>query len=249
MKRSVTTTGIVFFSLLFLILSSGCAMKQDIFLNSDGSGKVDFEIKLAPYFAEVMDQLSELVPSEENQPKPEEGTFFNIPKLREDFSKRKGVSLTRLEAPSPLKLAGSFSFTDINTAVTDGGKTNNPGIFTFTRGSGGVSVLRVDINYSTLEALLAENPSMNNPLMENFGPLANRDITETDYLDMMEYMLGEESRKGITDSDLDLTIKVKGKIVGQAGGKITGSDSVHFKIPLLKILVLKEPLTYSVRFK
>ncbi len=231
---------------LFIFLSS-CAMKQEIFLKTDGSGSVNFEMKLAPYFTEVVSQLSDLVPSE-GQERPGDGKFFNIPKLKEDFSKRHGVKLKKLESPVPEKLTGSFVFTDINTAVTDAGKTKNPGIFSF-KTINGVSTLSVDISYETMESLLSENPSMNNPLMENFGPLANRDLSESDYLDMMEYMLGEESRQGIMDSFLDLVIKVHGKVISQSGGKKTGDKTVRFKIPLIKILVLKKPLHYSVEFK
>lgn len=222
-------------------------MKQDIVLNTDGSGNVSFEIKLAPYFTEVISQLSELAPSE-NQNKLTEGQFFDVDKIREDFSKRSGVILESVESPSPEVLKGSFLFSDINTAVTDGGKTRNPGIFSFTN-NGGTAFLSVKVNYETMEQLLNENLSLNNPLMENFGPLANRDLSKSDYLDMMEYMLGPESRQGIKDSYIDITVKVNGKIITQKGGSLKGNDAVEFRIPLIKILVLEEPLEYSVFFR
>lgn len=232
---------------LGVLLVSSCAMKQNIILNRDGSGSVDFEMKLAPYFTDVASQLSELVPSED-QAKPKDGNFFNIARLKEDFSKRKGVVLKKLESPTPDKLVGSFTFSDINTAVTNGGETKNSGIFSFTN-DGDVSTLAVDINYQTLESLFNDNPSMNSPLMENFGPLANKDISEADYLDMMEYALGKESRQGIIDSMLDITFKVDGIIASQSGGKKLDSHTVKFSIPLINILVIKAPLHYAVVFK
>ena len=233
--------------IMVLLFFSACAMKQNIFLKTDGSGNVDFEMKLAPYFTEVASQLSELVPAGDTASPQKDGTFFNIPKLKKDFSLRKGVSLTKLVSPTPDILWGSFSFSDINTAVTDAGKTKNPGIFSF-KEVNGKSQLSVDITYTTMEALLSENPSLNSPLMENFGPLANKDLSESDYLDMMEYALGKESRQGIKDSRLDIVITVDGSILSQSGGKKLSSRRVEFSIPLIKILVLKTPLHYSVTF-
>ncbi len=231
-----------------LILSvTSCAMKQEIFLDPDGSGRVDFDIKLAPYFTEVVTQLSDLIPDEDRK-RMADGQFFDLAKIRNDFSKRSGVRLESLESSTPEKLTGSFYFSDINTAVTDAGKTKNPGIFSFKK-DGGVSRLSVRISIDTIGELLRQNPSLNSPLMENFGPLANQDLSESDYLDMMEYMLGEESRQGIMDSRVDITVKVKGRIISQTGGIQSGSSVVKFSIPLIKILVLKEPLDYSVSFK
>ena len=230
-----------------LSIMSSCTMKQNVFVDKNGAGNVNFEIKLAPYFTEVASQLSDLVPSE-NQKKIEEGKFFDLEKIRDDFSKRSGVTLTDLESESPESLTGTFTFSNINDAVTDAGKTSNPGIFTFET-KNGISTLSVSVNYDTLEQLFTENPSLNNPLMENFGPLANKDLSEEDYLDMMEYMLGEESRQGIIDSVVDITVKVGGKVVSQQGGEKLNADTVRFRIPLIKILVLKDPLNYEVKFK
>ncbi len=240
---------LVFSLIMVMLFLSACAMKQNIFLKTDGSGNVDFEMKLAPYFTEVASQLSELVPADDSTASPQkDGTFFNIPKLKKDFSLRKGVSLTKLVSPKPDILQGSFTFSDINTAVTDAGKTKNPGIFSFKKVNG-ESRLSVDISYTTMKALLNENPSLNSPLMENFGPLANKDLSESDYLDMMEYALGKESRQGIKDSRLDIVITVDGTILSQTGGLKINSRRVEFSIPLIKILVLKTPLHYSVTFK
>ncbi len=232
-----------------IVFLSSCAMKQNIFLKTDGSGRASFEMKLAPYFTDVVSQLSELVPADETAADTGgKGDFFNIPKLKKDFSSRRGVSLEKLVSPGKDTLQGSFTFSDINAAVTDAGKTKNPGIFSFKKVQEGF-LLSVDITYGTMEALLTENPSLNSPLMENFGPLANKDLSESDYLDMMEYALGKESRQGIKDSRLDITVSVDGTITKQSGGRKINSHTVQFSVPLIKILVLAKPLHYSVLFK
>ena len=223
-KKNKTTIAAVL--IIMITLMSSCAMKQEVLVDKNGSGSVDFEINLASYFTEVAVQLSDLVPSG-NQDTIKKGQFFNLKKIEDDFAKRSSVTLTSLESPRPESLTGIFTFAS----------------------DSGVSILTVSLNYDTIEQLLNENPSLNNPLMENFGPLANKDLSETDYLDMMEYMLGEESRQGIIDSVVDITVRVKGKVVSQTGGEKLSSDSVRFRIPLIKILVLNKPLNYEVKFK
>ncbi len=239
------------FVILFIgaALFSSCTMKENLFLKTDGSGHARFELKLAPYFTEVASQLSELVPAKNGVKNTGKNKgFFNIPKMKKDFAKRQGVTLTELVSPTPDILKGSFTFSDINTAVTNAGKTKNPGIFSFKK-ENGLSKLSVDINYTTVEALLTENPSLNSPLMKNFGPLANKDLSDKDYLDMMEYALGKESRQGIKDSMLDIIIKVDGHVTAVSGGTKIDKSTVRFRIPLIKILVMTTPLHYSVEFK
>jgi hypothetical protein len=45
-----------------------------------------------------------------------------------------------------------------------------------------------------------------------------------------------------------LTIDPEGDIISQVGGTVSGG-AVTFRIPLLRLLVLDEPLDYSLTFK
>ena len=120
-------------------------------------------------------------------------------------------------------------------------------IFSFTT-IDNINTVLVEINYETVEQFLLANPSMNSPLMESFGPLANRGLNNEDYLDMMQFALGDESRVGIQESYLVMDINVDGKIISQSGGTKVDQDTVRFKIPLLRILLLDEPESFSVSF-
>ena len=114
---------------------------------------------------------------------------------------------------------------------------------------GGVTELRVMINRETVEMFLAENPSLNNPLVENYGPAANEGISDAEYLEMMEYALGTESRRGIQESTVNLRVRVEGRILDQKGGRIINKRTAVFRIPLLPLLILREPMEYSLRYR
>jgi len=238
---------VLLFSILILIFNfQSCTLKQTLNINKEGAGDIDFELILAPFFVEVAEQLSELFPGEGEKPNSSQ-SIFEIEKIREDFSKNNGSSLKKLESPSGNILQGTLLFDDIQTALNGSGTNNIMDIFSFST-KNNINTLSVEINYKTVEQFLSANPSMDSPLMESFGPMANKGLGSEDYLDMMQFALGDESRIGIKESYLLIDINVDGKILSQSGGSVIDQDTVRFNIPLLRILLLDEPVSFSVSF-
>lgn len=232
-----------------LIVFSGfqsCTLKQTLNINKEAAGDISFELTLAPFFVEVAEQLSALFPGD-NEISGNTHGIFDIEKIREDFSKSSGSTLQSLDNPSSNILQGTLLFDDIRTALSGSGSNNILDVFSFTT-LNSINTLSVDINYKTVEQFLLANPSINSPLMESFGPMANRGLKDEDYLEMMQFALGDESRDGIHESYLIMDINVDGKIISQSGGTIIDQDTVRFRIPLLKILLLDEPESFSVSF-
>ncbi len=233
-------------TIILIPVMQSCSLKQVLNIDSRGSGNVNFELTLAPFFVEVTEQLSALFPEEGEI--PEEGQkLFDLEKINEDFSKGTGTILENLESPSNNILKGNLIFDNISTALNGAGTNNILDIFSFTTVNN-IHTLSVVFNYKTVEKFLTANPSFNSPLMENFGPLANRGLSDEDFLEMMQFALGDESRLGIKGSFLFMDVNVKGKIVDQIGGIVVDQDTVRFQIPLLRILLLDEPESFSVRF-
>jgi hypothetical protein len=243
--RIIITAAIALIALLY----GSCQVGQEVHINKDGSGRVEFDIQLAPYFTEVADQLQKIVPPEEGEEIAEGQNIFRVEQLRSDFAEKEEVQLEELSSPNPQELHGLFRFTSIERALTREKKELESGeLFSFSQ-SGGVSTLRVLVNYETFDALLDANPSFNTPLMENFGPPANRGLSEKEYLDMMEYALGKESRRGIKESVLKLSVEVDGTITSHEGGTLESDRRVVFRVPLLDILILDEAVELAVSFK
>ena len=55
-------------------------------------------------------------------------------------------------------------------------------------------------------------------------------------------------RERILDSVVRVDVSLEGSVVAQAGGELV-DGGVRFSIPLIRILVLDEPLDYSVTFR
>jgi hypothetical protein len=233
------------FLLIFLGIQS-CSLKQTLYINKNSSGNIDFELTLAPFFVEVTEQLAELFPDENNITENDSGPF-NLKKIKDDFGKNEGSDLESLENPSDNILKGSIAFDDITKALAGDGSNDILDIFNFAADNNRYK-LSVELNYETVGQFLLSNPSLNSPLMESFGPMANKGLNENDYLDMMEFALGEKSRLGIKESFLLMDVNVDGKIVSQSGGTLIDQDTVRFEIPLLKILLLDESQSFSVSF-
>lgn len=234
-----------------LLLSAGlasCSMKQDIYIEKSGSGRVTFNIKLANYVTEVVKQILTIFETEETIPSNEK-SFFDIPAIEKDFHSRDGINLIALESPQEEELAGEFTFTDINRLLQETPEgIHHHKIIQLTQHED-ANEITVRISRETIEALLKTNPSLNNPLVENFGPSATEGLTEEEYLEMMEFALGEESRLGIKTSSLVLNIHVEGRIIDQYGGRITDNNTVSYNIPLLPILMLQKSLIYSLKYQ
>jgi len=252
-KRNTGLFLLIFIVLAVFFVFQSCSLKQTLYIDRNGAGSVSFNLELAPYFADVTEQLSDLSPRESSNNKTDKKKgLFDLAKIKEDFSRSKGTVVEELESPSGDILKGKLTFTNITTALNSGlnsGTSSNIGnIFNFSS-NGEERTLSVLLDYNTVEKFLAVNPSMDSPLMQTFGPLANKGLTDSDYLDMMQFALGDESREGIKDSYLILDVNVDGVITAQKGGTLIDTDTVQFKIPLLRILILDEPQSFYVSFR
>lgn len=231
-----------------LLLLSSCTMKQEIYLDKSGEGEVRFEIGMASYLGEVIEQL-EMLLEPDTKISGKEDSFFDVQAIEKGFSGNENISSIKLETPDKLNLEGSFRFSSVESMLADVEK-GSPGsrLISFSKGASS-SELNVKITRETIAALIESNPALNNPLVENFGPASTVGLSSDDYLDMMEFALGEESRLGIQSSKLSLTIEVAGKILSQTGGTKIDSSTVRYDIPLLDILILDKNLNYTLSYQ
>jgi hypothetical protein len=89
---------------------------------------------------------------------------------------------------------------------------------------------------------------LSDPVFAGMGPQVNDTITESEYLEMIRFSLGDDGPSLLKKSFIVLTIDPEGEILSQTGGTLA-SGAVTFRIPLLRLLVLEKPLDYAVSFK
>jgi hypothetical protein len=219
-------------------------MKQEANLEVDGSGSVRFRFELEPFFLETLLDMSSL---EGGNDEAMEGKIFDLEKIQAEFEKKPNVVLSSLSSPSPRILQGEFGFKDVEAVFKGEKELTAAGVISF-RKAGNENTITVHLGRDNFDQVSAFLPMQDNPLFEVLGPEENEGTTEEEYLEMMEFMLGEKGPPAIKDSYIELRITVKGKILEQQGGKVEGS-SVVFRIPLIRVLLLDQPLDYSVVFR
>ncbi len=246
MKRMLVNP--VLIVILSIIMVTSCAVKQEVYIEKSGNGEVSFDIQLADYLTEVIGQVMMLLEPGDSIPE-NQLSFFDLEAIENDFRQREGITLVSLEAPAQNRITGQFTFEDPSILLQSIEEGSAESQIVQMRNDGRMSELTVRLNRNTITALLDENPSFNNALVETFGPAGTEGLTEEEYLDMMAFALGEVSRVGIQSSSLDLTIRVEGQIIDQKGGRIINKNTVKYSIPLLPVLMLTEPLEYSVSYQ
>lgn len=236
--------GIIFLIAVLSLFS--CQMEQKISIDVKGQGEMSFSVELEDYLTTVMDQMQALSGPVEPE---DEADVFDLEALKTDLNKRPELEVISLENSSETSWSGALKFSDVEKALASEDLPSGTETLISFSTSNGVSTLDVNFSLESFEAIMISNPSLDSPLMQAFGPLANEGLTNADYLDMMEFALGPESRMGISNSTLALVINVDGEIIEQFGGELIDNTSVKFSIPLLDILILDEELHYSVKFK
>ncbi|MBI9101601.1 MAG: hypothetical protein JEY99_04230 [Spirochaetales bacterium] len=247
MKPSIYKAALFKLLLGALIAASffSCQMEQRVTIDKEGEGELTFSIELADYLTTVVEQMQALGGTPETE---EEAGIVEIEALKTDLNQRPELEVTALENSDDQHWNGTIEFTDIESILASSElPPGTENLFVFSRKPGS-SLLELNVSLESIEAILAANPSLDSPLMQAFGPLANIGLTDEDYLEMMEFALGPESREGIKGSALDMVIQVDGRIISQTGGELIDNSTVRFSIPLLDILIIEDSINYSVKF-
>ncbi len=231
------------FAILVILIFTACTIKQEVELEKDGSGRVDFHIEIERFFLDYLLDMAELTGELELS---EQSTIFDIDKIRTDLNQKPGVTVTRLASPAPEVVEGSFTFRNIEEVFNNEALLTQAEVMAFTR-EDNVKSLKLHLDRGNFKHIYSLFPILANPVVESFGPMKNEDTSEKEYLEMMDFALGEEGPEGIRNSSIDLVIKINGRLLSQLGG-IINKEGVSFQIPLIRVLLLDQPLDYSITF-
>jgi hypothetical protein len=227
------------------VLLPSCSVKPDVTLNTDGSGEALVRVTVQRFFADYLQDLAEFAGS---------GTrpagVFDEKAIRDAFAQRPGVEVRSIRILKPEELELRLAFRSIDDLVRGEGQLTDTGIVTF-RNDAGTRTLKLHLdqtNFAKISALLPSSDGSTETILSVFGPQQGVTITEAEYLEAMEFTLGEEGPPAIKASSIDVNVTVNGKLVSQKGGTVKG-NTVSFRIPLLQFLMLNQPLDYEIVFK
>ena len=226
-------------SLIFL----SCTMKQEIFLETDGSGTASVQIDLKNFVLPTIEDLAEVSPDVD----PDE--MLDPDKIKESLLENPEISNVTASRPLKNRLKMDFAFDSIEDLFEQTEEDiQSSGLIEIEK-IGRETKLTLAINRETYKGFNHLIPNIDDPTMAALAPDPDMDISERDYLDMIEFFFGDDGPAGVLDSKLDLVINVNGTITNQTGGRKLTDSKVEFTVPLIRILLLDTNLEYSITYR
>jgi hypothetical protein len=109
------------------------------------------------------------------------------------------------------------------------------------------------IDRTTLRSLAKLSAWADSPALDSLLPAPGAVVTETDYRDLLTYLLGpslsDAAAQALVDkSTVELTLETPRPIVTAPGAVAVSGNQATFRWPLVKVLVLPSPLKVHVTF-
>ncbi len=220
---------------------ASCAVRQEIDLAPDGSGRVAIQVDLQPRFAAWMESMAE----EARTLGLSKGGLFDEAAIRKGAASFPGVTVSRLAFPSRERLEMTLELSDI-TALAGPVVAGRPPLVSLER-SGSRRTLRVHLDAANYLRIRPLFPGSDNQLFDVLGPQEKNPYSPSEYDEVLAFTVGDDAPRWARASRIGVTVRVPGRVVSQQGGRIEG-NTVRFDIPLLDVLLLAEPLVYVVEY-
>jgi hypothetical protein len=231
-------------SLLGVLALSSCAVNQTLVISADGSGTLATHAEVSPILRDYVLSLAEMSGS----PGPaQQGMVFDAAATRKDFQSRPGITVLKAETPTPSSLDLDLAFGSLRDVVRSQDALGNAGV-AVVADDGDRRTLRLHLDRATWGQVASLFPPLRDPVFQQLGPQGTGQVTETDYLSMIKFSIGDDAPGLLRKSFITLMVQPEGQIISQAGGTLNG-NAVVFRIPVLRALVLDRPLDYSVTFR
>lgn len=194
----------------------------------------DTDIKATDFFSGILEDLSSF------QRDPNGKSFMEL--SVDSFTEQLSASALAYDIEKSGQYKIRFSFEDFNKLLKYLSQSESQSIITITDNS---LVLNISMdNYDELKKIV---PFLAQKDIEVYCAEYNTDYSEEDYLTMMEYIAGPESREGILSSYVSLTFNTPSGIKSTNGIK-TSENSVVFTFKLIDFLLLKDPIYFFCEF-
>ena len=246
MEKKIMMTGrkiLGLFVILIAVLFASCSVKQEVELSSDGSGTAAMSADIDPMLVTYLQSLAELTGE------GGDGNLFDVDEISKGIKENPELELISISNKDDMKIDAEIAFNDIENLIKQSEENlNNKKVFSFTE-KGKIKEIEIYIDIDNFLDIAPIFPFVEEPLFLTFGPIENQGLAEDDYLEMMEYALGDGGGQLIKKSMISTTINIDGKLISQSGGEVSGKNSVTFNTPLIRLLLLDEPIHYSIKFE
>lgn len=242
------TISIIAAAALTTILLTSCTVTQHIAVDATGGGASDISMETTDFFKALIADLASFdVQISDSESDPDimvlDRTITSLWSSLEASSSCIDAHFYRTPDKTYI---GAIRFSDLEGLVGDLGSMASPeevaSLLTITDKSLNMRICME--NYHVLAQIV---PFLNEENFQAYGPAYNHGMSEDDYLQMMDFILGDETSAQIMDSSVTLTFKAPGAVKSTNGTKVS-SDTVRFTIPLIKVLLLNEDIILSMNW-
>ncbi len=212
---------------------SGCSVTETIGISDEISSSS--EIQVADFFVDVLYDFSQFLPENDESIMDSAIESFAV-----QLSESGAVSTASSEKTGENQYILEFSFSDADSFLSSFG-VENQSLITVTDNS-----FAFDLSISNYPELKSIVPFLADPNFEVYGPEYNQGMSDADYLEMISFLLGEEGPSAIENGMVEVIINVPGTITETVNAGIIDSDTVSFRFPIIRFLLLSEPISFSV---
>lgn len=244
MNRKLKALALLLFVCSFLLLS--CTTTTSILLEDDRqAGDAHINLETTDYFKALLVDLTSFNEQQDTSRDPDTIILDNsIATLMANLRNCPAVEKANFYRTENKVYYGDVSFNDLELAVAEIGNDKAMTFFKINR-QRNTTELTINLSMENYQVLSDLVPFLTEPNFEAYGPVYNHGSTEEDYLLMMDFILGEGCSDEIQKSVIVIDFELPGKIT-KTNGIQTAPDKVEFSIPLLKLLLLNDPINFNV---
>ncbi len=251
MKRLFILAGLILAFMLFF----SCNAKVVVDLNVDSSGVADVAVDLDPMLTQYIFDLQSVftdVSAEEAE------QLFDPGQTKVMLEKSKTVRVKSIDASDKNKMKMKFAFKTLNQVLDEGNRqiesdvqADIKKVINLTVEKSGVKKVTFCLNKENFKSLTALIPEEAQSLVSLFAP-PGYDVDPDEYLEVLKLNFIEYSPEyigeKIKDSKFSFKVNFGGQLISHKGG-IQKGNSLTVEVPLLDILILKDPIEFEARFK
>jgi hypothetical protein len=230
---------------LIVILSAvalaACTVRQDIDVSADGSGTVAVRVDLVPPFAAWITSMA----TEARTLGLKQGDgLFDEAAVKRGASGFPGTSVTGFATPSRERLEMTLAIADLGALGTATKGAAGQPLVTL-RSAGSRRSLSIRLDAATFGRLRPLLPGMDNALVDVLGPQDKDPYSDSEYDEVLAFTVDPQAPAWVAAARVNVTVRVPGRVVSQQGGRVEG-NSVVFDIPLRDVLILRQPMVFSL---
>lgn len=228
---------------ILLAFLSSCAAGLSLSVNPDGSGTLAVDARVPDAAAARLRSYAAAGSPGASAAAP----LFDTTAVRRETARR-GLASISVETPSPNRFRGSFSFRSLADPAEDP-ELAGAGVFRV-ESKDGITSLTFRLSRDNARNLPLLFPGLDPYILEALSPpaLDPYPVTAGEYREMLQALLGTAALGELESAEIRVQVRAPGPVVRHSGGAV--SDRTFTAVlPLMDILVLENPMEFSVAWR